>query len=376
MSSAPEDLAALVPRCRQLVAVELDLTKRERAVLNVVLDWSFARGREWAVFGTLADLATLAGVHRPDASNALVALQRKGVAHVKRGGGETWVRFLPSGALVAPETVLDRAEAAAAAARMERLNSMPPGFDPDGQRVMEAILRPTGAEAAQDDIARMSREMLCESPHDRGESPHDRGSDAAAGPAMAPHDRGERWEGPHDRPEEEDEEECSESLHGCSDSLRLNELIARSLGVECSDSLRSVAGAPIHVARAPAREHVHVLKPPPAEGMSHDHAPCAAGGGAWMPMRELEARLDDERRFALDQIAEWTGPDAPRFRKTWVLRALDNWPAVRAAVGEAKHKRLTGFRPRLGWGPFLNDLFHRTRIALRDASRTVRGWML
>jgi hypothetical protein len=115
----------------------------------------------------------------------------------------------------------------------------------------------------------------------------------------------------------------------------------------------------------------------------HDHASRGDGGGEErnpalnaLSTTELQTRLDPERRHVLEQMAELPGATAPAYLRTWLLRLSDrNYGSVVSAVGEARHKKATGFRPNKGWGPFLNDLYHRSRGAMRSAAKNVRTFL-
>ena len=61
-----------------------DLTERERRVSEVIIDFSFARGRESAVIPELQAFVDLTGLDKGDVSRALQLLEARGI--VQRSG--------------------------------------------------------------------------------------------------------------------------------------------------------------------------------------------------------------------------------------------------------------------------------------------------
>ena len=120
------------------------------------------------------------------------------------------------------------------------------------------------------------------------------------------------------------------------------------------------------------------------QNMIHDHEHASRGDGGEernpalnaLSTSELEARLDDQRRHLLEQMSELPGVTDPKFRRTWLLRILDrNFTSVISAVGEARHKKAIGWKPNTSWGRYLNDLYHRSRNAMRSAAKHVSLWL-
>ncbi len=98
--------------------------------------------------------------------------------------------------------------------------------------------------------------------------------------------------------------------------------------------------------------------------MVHEHE-HARGLAEEDPLRglsteQLEARLDSEGRYWVEQLPELFGESAGRFRRTWLLRFCDRWNSqAYRAIGEVKRMTIQGERFRKGPGECANDLFHR-----------------
>jgi hypothetical protein len=126
--------------------------------------------------------------------------------------------------------------------------------------------------------------------------------------------------------------------------------------------------------RTRASEHVHVPTSVPQSMLhEHEHARGLADGDAALrafTIAQLEGRIDGESLYLLDGLEAIAGPDARRFRRTWLMRLCDRWSgcAVRA-IAEATSRAKGGERPLIGWGETANDLFNRNKLAMRKPAK-------
>jgi hypothetical protein len=153
--AAPRRGASGIAEAARRAVQEGDYSKRERALLHLVIDWSLARGREWCVADNLGDLVALTGIDKADVSRALSGLQKSGVLHYKRSDVELRLRFLPAGALLPPASAVDEIAATAVRGKLERLNAFPDGYEGTGQARLPVEL---AEERLEDEQAAMSRE--------------------------------------------------------------------------------------------------------------------------------------------------------------------------------------------------------------------------
>jgi hypothetical protein len=169
-------------------------------------------------------------------------------------------------------------------------------------------------------------------------------------------------------------------VHGTTDPSQNGKTVVHgttSGGVVRCTTARPPEGVVPRTTDPPCSEH----EEHDVQNMIHEHASRRDGGEEGrnpslnaLTTSELEARLDGERLHTLEQMAELPGVTDPKFLRTWLLRLSDrNYRSVVSAVGEALHKKRTGFRPNKSWGQYLNDVFHRSRAALREAGKGIRS---
>lgn len=296
----PQDLYDQEPELRRKINHELDLNSRQKAVLNVVLDYSFLCGKEWANFDGWELLAGLAGLDRTHASTWAKKLQQEGLLSIKQTRGDIRIRFLPSGVFVEPEPKLDPKVLAILAARARRLNALPDGFDPNGQKHLDIK---TVEEKLEDELARESRE---------------RARSGAGGPTALPL--------PPADPERTD------LVHSGTNVPN------RYIG-ERTDLVRS---QPHACPRAPG----HVIEPP-TEVMSHDSdrgAAERAGSAAGAALPAFRVEWGSLHAELLDQVIEVCEPADVTLKQEsdWRARILRNPRAVREAVQETHQRKSEG----------------------------------
>jgi hypothetical protein len=313
------------------VIQESDLSKRKRALLHEVVNWSFARGREWAVFEKLDDLVALTGIHRPDVANAIAELQREQLVQRKTARGELWIRFLPHGALAPAPSKIDGVTAAAVRQKLESLNSMPEGFEPStGQRKL--ALPPAAEDQVENELAANSQASAIR----RSEAGDQRsGSEARVSESLT-----------------DLREKVSESL------TKSRELVSETLTTGVSESLTA------RDARGRARATCHDHGTLPTAKHEHDHVHAPAGGG------EEGKELSADRLDLLNQVEELTEGEGrtEHFATTWRMRVTDHPIAVFKAVGEVRVAKREG-RIRLSVGGALNWHFKNFREAMRKGAR-------
>ena len=295
----PQELAGQWARSNQLVNEELDLSPRERALLNVILRWSLKRGREWAEFGGFAHLGGLAEMARTHAAAGVAKLAREGLLQRTSSYGVIRCRFLPSGVFVEPPLQTDPKVFAALVAQAELLNSLPEGFDPDGQR---QLALQTVEESVDHDLARLSRERA--------------GMSGAGGPSGRP---------------DEDSKHSTESVISAHPTVPIRYC------VEPSNSTESV---PSQTRARPRARHDHEET---TSLNDHDHEADDRGGakgeGArrapvrWRrDLRPLEFELFESLEAAMQERGEAM---VPHFERTWCEYISTHPAAARDAIGDA-----------------------------------------
>ena len=152
-----------------------DLTERERRVSEVIIDFSFARGRESAVIPELQAFVDLTGLDKGDVSRALQLLEARGIVQRSGRSDARVYAFIPSAAFWKEKRPLyDMERAIARAAELARINELAPGADPDGQVKLALPADEPGldegmAMAARCDAARADKAAVGVSPI--GETP-------------------------------------------------------------------------------------------------------------------------------------------------------------------------------------------------------------
>jgi hypothetical protein len=145
-----------------------DLTDREKRVSEVIIDFSFKRGRENAVIPRLQLFVNLTGLDKGDISRALQRLEDRGIVQISGPKEARVYAFIPSARFWMERKPLYDVELAIETEReLARINAMPAGYEPTtGQGTMlpadEPGLDEGMAAAARDDTLAM---------RDDGESP-------------------------------------------------------------------------------------------------------------------------------------------------------------------------------------------------------------
>jgi hypothetical protein len=114
-----------------------DLTKRERLIAEVIIDYSFGHGRETAVIPELQAFVDLTGLDKGNVSRALELLFARGI--VQRSGplDARVYAFIPSAAFWRERKPLyDMERAIARADELERISETAPAFDRRGQKML------------------------------------------------------------------------------------------------------------------------------------------------------------------------------------------------------------------------------------------------
>jgi hypothetical protein len=111
-----------------------DLTDREKQLAEVIIDFSFKRGRESAVIPSLQHFVMLTGLDKGDISRALQRLEDRGIVQIKEVSEPRYARdyaFIPSARFWMEKTPLYDVEAAIECEReLARINATPAGFEP------------------------------------------------------------------------------------------------------------------------------------------------------------------------------------------------------------------------------------------------------
>jgi len=129
-------------------------------------------------------------------------------------------------------------------------------------------------------------------------------------------------------------------------------------------------------ARAPNHVHEHV-PPSVPQSMVHDgHARRVAGEEdrfAGMSEADLEPLLDPEGAHWDEQLPEIFGPEATKFRLTWMKRFCDRWNGCAyRAIGEIKRMQVAGESFKKGPGQYANYLFNQYRYASLKRSKEAK----
>src|SRR5205085_3722467 len=126
----PEDFLQLEQISRRSLRM-YDLTLREQRVADVIIDFSFKRGRETALIPSLQHFVILTGLDKGDVSRALQRLDDKGV--VLRSGPETEkvYSFIPAARFwMERKPRYDVERAIETERELEKINAMPAGYEP------------------------------------------------------------------------------------------------------------------------------------------------------------------------------------------------------------------------------------------------------
>lgn len=109
-----------------------DLTERERRICDVIIEYSFGRGRESAVIPELQAFVDLTGIDKGDVTRALQRLLDKGIVQISGPVGELVYGFIPSAAFWNERKPLfDVERAVARGHQLEELNQLSSaGFEP------------------------------------------------------------------------------------------------------------------------------------------------------------------------------------------------------------------------------------------------------
>jgi DNA-binding MarR family transcriptional regulator len=319
-SHSPQELAAKEAACRELINERLVLTLRERGILNVIITWSLARGREWAVFESIGDLGKLSGLDRPHASATLFSLEEKKLLQRIARHRQIKLRFLPTGGeLIEPPMRVDPIELTALISKMDALNEVPEGFEFGGQKLLTIE---TVDERMADDAAGMSYERGLEMLRKFRES----GGDPEAS-------RTESVRGDRDLPYQIGTEEPQRT-----ESVRREAAPAYRIGT--AESADTAARA-----RTRAR-HDHVCNEEPTALMTHDHERGAADKKANANRSSTgEFFLSGEIAFELmERIEQLVAPAVltDSYRAVWTKRICLNMTQVHEALGDAANAKREG----------------------------------
>jgi hypothetical protein len=101
-----------------------EITPRERRLCEVILDYSFARGRDVAIVPDLAAFCDLTGLDKGDVSRALQLLLARGIVQRRGPRDAREYAFIPSAAFWCEKKPLfDVGRAVERAAQLERMNT-------------------------------------------------------------------------------------------------------------------------------------------------------------------------------------------------------------------------------------------------------------
>ena len=140
--SAPADVALLLRLSEHALRIH-QLDVREVRVIQVILDWSFRRGRVEALIPELAYFRQLAGIEETDARKILSRLVDRGILQIKELGRDVQRRKLRSyrfrpdaGWWKDAPLLVDVADMMTAEDELDAVLQLGRNAEPDGQRVM------------------------------------------------------------------------------------------------------------------------------------------------------------------------------------------------------------------------------------------------
>jgi hypothetical protein len=250
-----------------------DLTERERRVSEVIIDYSFARGREKALIPELQAFVDLTGLDKGDASRALQRLVDRGIVQLSGNRDARTYAFIPSAAFWKERRPLyDMERAIARAVELEEINAMAnatPVVEPSGQSKLPLPADEPGLDegmriAARDDAISV------------GESP------TTGGVGKTP--------------------------------------MTASVG----ESPISARDARAHTRDVTLNDNVVTLR-------------NVADVGKSETVRGKPKFADPERNYVLDQLEQIAGgPDFDSYRGKWICRVRDFPTIVREAIGDVK----------------------------------------
>jgi hypothetical protein len=145
-----------------------DLTDREKRVCDVIIDFSFKRGRENAEIPRLEMFVKLTGLDKGDVSRALQRLSDRGIVQISGPRDRRVYAFIPSARFWMEKTPLYDVEQAIETEReLERINAMPAGFEPTGQ----GNWLPADEPGLDEGMASAARDDALARSNDDGDSP-------------------------------------------------------------------------------------------------------------------------------------------------------------------------------------------------------------
>lgn len=151
-----------------------DLTERERRVADIIIEWSFGRGRPAAVIPELDAFVDLTGLDRGDVSRALTLLMTRRIVQRRGGRDARCYEFLPSASFWnETKPLFDPERAALRAAELDRANAQLRFGDPVEAPDLDDGMAMASRETALDEEDRSGLSQIGESPMAAGigESP-------------------------------------------------------------------------------------------------------------------------------------------------------------------------------------------------------------
>lgn len=129
-----------------------DLTERERRISDVIIEWSFGRGKEDATIHELDAFVDLTGIAREDVSRTLKLLMARRIVQRRGPRASRTYAFLPFAAYwQETRPLFDAERATMRAAELDRINTQMRLVSRDGDPVEEADLDDGMAAVSRDE---------------------------------------------------------------------------------------------------------------------------------------------------------------------------------------------------------------------------------
>jgi hypothetical protein len=336
-----------------------DFKLQEVMILNLLVDRTYALGKERALIPSLDYVHRMTGILRADCGSVLRRFENE---HLIVNSGPApeyrsrvwqdprWYWCLPhpdQWRLVGPR--VDRGYLAQLHRELDFLENSSPHFS----AAHGGDLVPVTMPGLKDEIATSSREDALQDERLRQKVADELRS------RLAP-------------PATDDRDVYGNSVHVSDRKNHTHTEIPITSEPTCME--KPYTSADIGRTRTRASEHVHVPTSVPQSMLhEHEHARGLAEEDdelRALSTKELQERLDSESTYLLEEFHKVVGPSARKFRRTWLLRLNDRWAgcALRA-LADVNARAKAGDRPLVGWGETANDIFQRNKLGTRKTAK-------
>jgi hypothetical protein len=308
-----------------------DLTERERRVSEVIIEWSFGRGRESAVIPELQAFVDLTGLDRADVSRALKLLITRRIVQRRGPRDALAYEFLPAASYwKETKPLFDPLLACDRAAELDRINGQMKLAieEPDLDDAMASVSRET-ALAEEDRTDKVAAELTAVEPGSPGKETIGE-SPTTGGVGKTP----------------------------MTGSVGESPIASRHARTRARDVMQNVS-----------TKRFETLCTERTQVRSRNDGETSQNGADGCRSRTFR---DPEKNYvfeALEEIA--AGPDFDRYRPAWINR-VRNFPGiVREAVGEVKMFRNN---PRNKLNSAGAMIFRRCQQIAREHGKTFHLW--